>query len=250
MRRCEALRYAARPLATAAVRPRLVHGGQLSTWTVVRGRVTLPTHQSRGTLARLKESVAARAGPSFSTTKSNVASLVGISSLDQRLRRAGSQSRVCGLPVRRRQGQRRRCRGAPTVPRHAHRRPRPSLQRGVRVGQRHRGGLQRRLPEVSRRRADAARACRRGRPVHRRDLRRRREGSRARPHWRRTPCAPARPDSADRFRLQRWLAAVRPTRLPSELLMVAVQYCERDHDALFRSIDDPDVPIDNSPTET
>ncbi len=52
---------------------------------------------------------------------------------------------------------------------------------------------------------------------------------------------------ADQF--ERWLAAVRPTLLPSEPLMVAVQYYERHRDALFRFIDDPDVPIDNSPTE-
>lgn len=48
---------------------------------------------------------------------------------------------------------------------------------------------------------------------------------------------------------QQWLAAVKPTLLPSEPLMVAVQYYERHRDALFRFIDDPDVPIDNSATE-
>ena len=52
---------------------------------------------------------------------------------------------------------------------------------------------------------------------------------------------------ADKF--ERWLDAVEPTLLPSEPLRVAVQYYQRHHDALFRSIDDPDVPIDNSPTE-
>jgi transposase len=52
---------------------------------------------------------------------------------------------------------------------------------------------------------------------------------------------------ADKF--ERWLEAVEPTLLPSELLMVAVQYYRRHRDALFRFIDDPDVPIDNSPTE-
>ena len=46
-----------------------------------------------------------------------------------------------------------------------------------------------------------------------------------------------------------WLAAVKPTLLPSEPLMAAVQYYQRHHDALFRFIDDPDVPIDNSATE-
>jgi transposase len=52
---------------------------------------------------------------------------------------------------------------------------------------------------------------------------------------------------ADKF--ERWLAAVKPTLLPSEPLTVAVQYYERHRDALFRFIDDPDVPIDNSATE-
>jgi hypothetical protein len=52
---------------------------------------------------------------------------------------------------------------------------------------------------------------------------------------------------ADEF--ERWLAAVQPTLLPSEPLMIAVQYYLRHRDALFRFIDDPDVPIDNSATE-
>jgi transposase len=51
----------------------------------------------------------------------------------------------------------------------------------------------------------------------------------------------------DDFR--RWLAAVEPTLLPSEPLAVAVGYYRRHGDALFRFLDDPDVPIDNSPTE-
>ena len=46
-----------------------------------------------------------------------------------------------------------------------------------------------------------------------------------------------------------WLSAVRPTLLPSEPLMVAVRYYQRHHEALFRFIDDANVPIDNSPTE-
>jgi transposase len=49
--------------------------------------------------------------------------------------------------------------------------------------------------------------------------------------------------------LERWLAAVKPTLLPSEPLMAAVQYYENHRDALFRFIDDPAVPIDNSATE-
>ena len=42
---------------------------------------------------------------------------------------------------------------------------------------------------------------------------------------------------------------MRPTLLPSEPLTVAVRYYTNHRDALFRFIDDPDVPIDNSPTE-
>ena len=52
---------------------------------------------------------------------------------------------------------------------------------------------------------------------------------------------------ADDF--QRWLQAVEPTLLPSEQLMTAVRYYKNHGDALFRFIDDPGVPIDNSPTE-
>jgi len=47
----------------------------------------------------------------------------------------------------------------------------------------------------------------------------------------------------------RWRAAVAPTLLPSEPLAAAIRYYENHHDALFRFVDDPDVPIDNSPTE-
>jgi hypothetical protein len=46
-----------------------------------------------------------------------------------------------------------------------------------------------------------------------------------------------------------WLDAVAPTLLPSEPLMVAIRYYKNHKDALFRFIDHPDVPIDNSPTE-
>ena len=46
-----------------------------------------------------------------------------------------------------------------------------------------------------------------------------------------------------------WLAAVEPTLLPSEPLAVAVRYYRNHRDALYRFIEDPDVPIDNSPTE-
>ena len=47
----------------------------------------------------------------------------------------------------------------------------------------------------------------------------------------------------------RWLEAVKPTVLPSDPLMDAVRYYTNHREALFRFIDDPDVPIDNSPTE-
>ena len=49
--------------------------------------------------------------------------------------------------------------------------------------------------------------------------------------------------------LKKWCAAVAPTLLPSEPLMVAVRYYQRHHEALFRFIDDANVPIDNSATE-
>jgi hypothetical protein len=42
---------------------------------------------------------------------------------------------------------------------------------------------------------------------------------------------------------------VEPTLLPSEPLAIAVRYDKNHRDALVRVIDDPDVPIDNSPTE-
>jgi hypothetical protein len=51
----------------------------------------------------------------------------------------------------------------------------------------------------------------------------------------------------DYFR--RWLAAVEPALLPSEPLPAAVGYYQRHAGARFRFHDDPDVSIDNSPTE-
>lgn len=48
---------------------------------------------------------------------------------------------------------------------------------------------------------------------------------------------------------QRWLDAVQPTLLPSEPLTAAIAYYTNHRAALFRFIDDPLVPIDNSPTE-
>jgi transposase len=48
---------------------------------------------------------------------------------------------------------------------------------------------------------------------------------------------------------QRWLDAVKPTLLPSEPLAAAIAYYKNHGAALFRFVDDPLVPIDNSPTE-
>ena len=52
---------------------------------------------------------------------------------------------------------------------------------------------------------------------------------------------------ADAF--AKWLAAVEPTLLPSDPLTTAVGYYRKHWDALSRFIADPEVPIDNSPTE-
>jgi transposase len=46
-----------------------------------------------------------------------------------------------------------------------------------------------------------------------------------------------------------WRGALESSLLPSEPLAAAVRYYRNHRDALYRSIDDPDVPIDNSPTE-
>jgi transposase len=48
---------------------------------------------------------------------------------------------------------------------------------------------------------------------------------------------------------QRWLDAVKPTLLPSEPLAAAIAYYKNHRAALFRFVDDPLLPIDNSPTE-
>jgi hypothetical protein len=48
---------------------------------------------------------------------------------------------------------------------------------------------------------------------------------------------------------EKWRTAVAPTLLPSEPLAAAIRYYDNHHDALFRFVDDPEVPIDNSPTE-
>jgi transposase len=49
--------------------------------------------------------------------------------------------------------------------------------------------------------------------------------------------------------LETWMAAVRPTLLPSEPLAAAIRYYGNHGEALFRFVDHPEVPIDNSPTE-
>jgi hypothetical protein len=46
-----------------------------------------------------------------------------------------------------------------------------------------------------------------------------------------------------------WMKAVEPTLLPSDPLTTATRYYNAHRDALFRFIDDPDVPIDNPPKE-
>jgi hypothetical protein len=48
---------------------------------------------------------------------------------------------------------------------------------------------------------------------------------------------------------ERWLDAVQPTLLPSEPLAAAIRYYKNHWAALFRFVDDPLVPIDNSPAE-
>jgi transposase len=46
-----------------------------------------------------------------------------------------------------------------------------------------------------------------------------------------------------------WMNAVEPTLLPSEPLAAAIRYCRNHRQALLRFIGDPNLPIDNSPTE-
>ena len=55
-----------------------------------------------------------------------------------------------------------------------------------------------------------------------------------------------RPITAD---FTRWLDAVEPTLLPSEPLAAAIRYYKNHWNALVRFVEDPEVPIDNSPTE-
>jgi len=46
-----------------------------------------------------------------------------------------------------------------------------------------------------------------------------------------------------------WMTAVAPSLLPSEPLAQTIRYYRRHRDALFRFLEDPDVPLDNSATE-
>jgi transposase len=50
-------------------------------------------------------------------------------------------------------------------------------------------------------------------------------------------------------KLNAWVRAIEPTLLPSDPLTAAVRYYRIHGDALYRFIDDADIPIDNSPTE-
>jgi len=50
-------------------------------------------------------------------------------------------------------------------------------------------------------------------------------------------------------KFETWMAAVSPSLLPSEPLAQTIRYYQRHRDALFRFVEDPDIPIDNSATE-
>ena len=49
--------------------------------------------------------------------------------------------------------------------------------------------------------------------------------------------------------LRAWMAATKPTLLPSDPLAATIRYYENHWDALFRFVDDPRLPIDNSASE-
>jgi hypothetical protein len=61
--------------------------------------------------------------------------------------------------------------------------------------------------------------------------------------WRREHMLPLKAE------LEQWMAAVKPTLIPSDPLTGVIQYYENHGAALFRFIDDPDLPIDNSASE-
>jgi transposase len=52
---------------------------------------------------------------------------------------------------------------------------------------------------------------------------------------------------AEQFR--RWLAATKPTLVPTDPLAAAIRYDENHWDALLRFVDNPLIPIDNSASE-
>jgi hypothetical protein len=168
----------------------------------------------------------------------------------RRLRRALSQRRVRGVPVRRHKGsddvvaKLSPFRGTLTADAE-HR-----FNAGLRDWSRDRSRLQRaRPPQVPRRRADAARAREGGRHLHRRDVRRRGGRAGGRSPWTRRCALTGNSTSNQSPTFATWLAAVEPTLLPSDPLTTAVGYYRKHWDALTRFIDDPQVPIDNSPTE-
>ena len=61
--------------------------------------------------------------------------------------------------------------------------------------------------------------------------------------WRREHIPPLKAD------LERWMAAVKPTLVPTDPLTGVIQYYERHGEALFRFVDQPELPIDNSACE-
>lgn len=61
--------------------------------------------------------------------------------------------------------------------------------------------------------------------------------------WRRLKMHPIK----DAFRT--WMTAVEPTLVPSDPLAAAIRYYRNHWDALFRFIEEPHIPIDNSPAE-
>lgn len=61
--------------------------------------------------------------------------------------------------------------------------------------------------------------------------------------WRREHMRPVVAD------FERWMASVKPTLIPSDPLAAVIRYYENHGAALFRFIDDPQLPIDNSPSE-
>lgn len=61
--------------------------------------------------------------------------------------------------------------------------------------------------------------------------------------WRQQRCGPLRDQ------LRAWMDAVEPTLLPSDKLAEAIRYYRNHWDALFRFIEDPRLPLDNSAAE-